>query len=357
MPVTIPTPITRPFAETAGASFIEYPIPDVTADPARADFQSGFKPQSMTPIVAGGTPPYGQDVNGILKQLSESALMSTAGQLWPYNATVATAIGGYAKGAVLSMADGTGFWISLVTANTDDPDAGSSQWAPLYRYDGEPITGLTGGIVPVTFLQARSRMLVLTGTLVANLQLELPNLIQEWLVVNATTGLFTTTLRTSGGTGVVIPQGGYSNAVQVYGNGVDIFYSANPISIAASVAPTNNSIPQRDGTGFLYANKFDDLTNMVNTFGARALAASGYYTLPGGFKIQWGTFLANADGTTTVAYPVAFTTFARPVCSGGVTSGNVQDNWPAVLDTTLTNFRVINRLGSLVQTQWIAVGV
>jgi hypothetical protein len=357
MPAPTPTPIVKPFGYAAAGSFIQVPIPDTTVVAGRASFENGFPPVTFQEKVAGGIPPNGADFNGILYQVTSYLVAVQAGQTPKYNGTVSTALGGYQKGAVLAMADDTGLWISLVDANTADPDAGSANWAPLYRYDYTEKNSLTGGVVTLSFAEACAPVIVLAGALVANLQLVLPNLKQEWRIVNLTTGLFTTTVRTAAGVGVLVPQGGFANATPVYGNGVDIFYDAAPLSITASVTPTANSVAQRDNSGFLFANKFDDLTNMVNTFGARTLAASGYYTLPGGFKIQWGTFLANADGTTVVTYPVPFTVFARPVCSGGTSSGNVQDNWPAVMTVNLANFVVINRLGSLVSTQWIAVGV
>jgi hypothetical protein len=364
MPAPTPTLITRPFADTAGGAFITFPVPDVTADPARADFQSGFKPDSMTPKVAGGTPPFGQDFNGVLKQITQNQVFTTAGQMYPFSAAVSTALGGYALGAVVAMTDGTGTWISLVAANTDDPEAGggSAQWAPMYRYDITPKTGLTGGVVALTFLESRSRMIVLTGALVSNLQIVLPNLLQEWLIVNATTGLFDTTVRTAAGVGVLIPQGGYPNAVQVYGNTVDIFYSANPISIAASVTPTNNSLAQRDNTGALFGTRFDDLTGLVNTLGPRSVAAAaGYYTWPQ-MQMKRGIESLFGGQILTVTYTgPAFTTWAIPIASPVIPDGaDSADNVSVIaLNGTngITGFNIKNWNNRIVTVPWIALGI
>lgn len=357
MGISVTNLIRKVWGYAAGAPYIQNPIPDTTAVPGRASFEQGAPPLNMTAKVAGGIPPFGQDYNGILAMITNNLAGLNAGQINVYDATFATDIGGYAKGAILGMADGTGWWINLTAANTTDPDASGAGWAPVYRYDWSPITGLVGGTRTLTQVEASSRVILLQGVLGSNQAVVLPTDLREWLIVNETTGAFDLTCKTASGTGVVVPNGGGSNAVQIYGNGTNIYYSSTPISVSVDQAATPLTIAQRTAAGALVASLFTDGSNFVNTFGARSLAATGYYTLPGGFKIQWGTFLANADGTTTVTYPVPFTTFARPVCSGGTSSGNVQDNWPAVASTTLTNFQVINRLGSLVSTQWIAIGV
>src|SRR5690606_14679104 len=110
-----PTPPTlvEPFANGAAPEFIEYPIPATTVDPGRASLELGFPPQTMQPVIAGGTPPYGQDINGILRMATAHLCAISAGQLYQYNSDLATAMGGYAAGAVLGMSDGSGVWLNI----------------------------------------------------------------------------------------------------------------------------------------------------------------------------------------------------------------------------------------------------
>src|SRR5690606_26451188 len=124
--------------------------------------------------------------------------------------------------------------------------------------------------------------------------------------INSTTGAFTLTCKTAAGTGVVVPNGGGSNATQIYGDGTNIYYAAAPTSITVDQGPTALSVAQRTAAGALVASSFNDLTAMVNTFGARSLTANGYYRLPGGFIVQWGTATAASNGDMTVTYPTPF---------------------------------------------------
>jgi hypothetical protein len=86
----------------------------------------------MTLIEAGGVPPFGQDMNGILKQVTQSVQWKQAGGGYVYDAAFATAIGGYPAGATLNSAVMLGRqWMSLVDNNLIDPDsAAAAGWVP-----------------------------------------------------------------------------------------------------------------------------------------------------------------------------------------------------------------------------------
>src|ERR1700741_2392206 len=172
-----PTPplIQEAFAKNAGAPFIQNPIPLTTPDPERASFDQGFPPQTMQPVLAGGTPPFGQDFNGILYMISSHTAAQQAGQPYVYNATLSAAMGGYAVGTILGMADGTGLWINTLAGNTTDPDGGSAaNWMPVFSRGFTTLSGLTGGVVTPTPAQYRRGVIVLTGALAGNLQVVLP---------------------------------------------------------------------------------------------------------------------------------------------------------------------------------------
>ena len=93
-----------------------------------ASLSDGFPALTMTDPTKGGVPPFGVDFNGILYILSAWICALEAGQLPTYNATLSTAMSGYALGSLLAKADGSGFWLNLQAGNETDPDTGGSNW-------------------------------------------------------------------------------------------------------------------------------------------------------------------------------------------------------------------------------------
>lgn len=442
-----PTPpiITQPFGKDAAPEYIQNPIPVAPGAEGRANFDEGFPPITMTPVVAGGVPPFGQDVNGILYMATAHIAAAQAGQPYAFNADVAAAMGGYKIGCVLAMSDGTGLWLNTVDGNTTNPDGGSAAgWVALYRYGYTAVAGLTGGAVTLTAAQARSPVIVLAGTLVANVQVNLPNTLQEWLIVNNCTGAYTLTVKTAAGTGVDIPQGGYAAPVRVYGDGLNLYPTVAPLTIPTAVAATPDTYVLRDNLGGVYATRLYQSSGLeVPTVGAvfvQNAAADGalrkisitnfeaqlllqnmggvlinaqvpygvvaqhapalfsspaftgtptaptapagtsttqvattafanpgqaldgthkYTTLPGGVKVQWGTFTAVGDTTTNVSFRTNFTA-APTVVAGGARPGQYgdQDN-SGVVGVSTTGFSFLSGLGggSNYTAWYIAIGV
>ena len=66
----------------------------------------------------------------------------------------------------------------------------------------------------------RHKVLHIEGTLTANRTVTVPDLANNWIIHNATTGAFTVTITTSGGTGTEVIQGARS---LLYCDGVDVF--------------------------------------------------------------------------------------------------------------------------------------
>lgn len=137
---TIPTDITLPI-----------PVPSqVGTLTGAASFADGFPAATRTDPEAGGVPPFGQDMNGILFMLSQYAALVQAGQLAPFNTAAATAMGGYAIGAkVASVATPGRIWTNWVDGNTNDPDSVETGWAasdPLHATDS-PAAGTYNDVV------------------------------------------------------------------------------------------------------------------------------------------------------------------------------------------------------------------
>ena len=131
-----------PFANAAGAPYIR-PIPVASQQGIQdgaASLTDGFVPLNATPLSAGGVPPFEQDMNGILKQITQSSQWQQAGGTFAYDGAFAASIGGYPSGAILAAAVVGKFWVSISDNNLTNPDAGGSGWVP-FDPNGTATTG------------------------------------------------------------------------------------------------------------------------------------------------------------------------------------------------------------------------
>jgi len=219
----IPSKIPLPFAYAAGGSY-KNTIPvasQIGITNGRASLTDGFPPLTFTPIGAGGVPPFGSDMNGILNEITAIQQWQEAGGFFPYDSAFSTAIGGYPKGAIIQSSYLNGLWVSSVENNTTDPDSPSSAgWISL-TFEGAIGIAFTTGTPTYTAspLQAAYPIILLSGAITSNSSLILPPIVGEWIVVNNTTGSFNVTIKTASGTGVTSPQ---NSSVYVYGDGTNI---------------------------------------------------------------------------------------------------------------------------------------
>lgn len=262
MALTTPREFTIPFANSATVPTTVHvvPIADQAAiDAKAASYTTGFPAHVMTAVSAGGEPPYGQDMNGVLKDLSGHLVWQQGGQGYVYSSTFAGAIGGYPIGTILRRADGTGSWLNTTAANVSDPDAGGSGWHPINNQGVTPITGLTNANRALTVLEAAKDIITLTGTLTGNIQIIVPTYKKSWIIANLTTGAFTITVKTSGGSGVVIPQTGASQPGQVWGDGTNVYFALS--SPWATITSTPTTV---QGYGITNAVR-NDQSNAITT--------------------------------------------------------------------------------------------
>ena len=125
----IPARFPIPFGASAGPSYIRAIPKDsqIGIHDGYASLHDGFPPLCFDPIASGGIPPYGQDVNGILRQITQWAIWQATGAPMMFDAGFAAAIGGYPLGAELASSVTAGvFWRSSINGNTTDPDGGSA---------------------------------------------------------------------------------------------------------------------------------------------------------------------------------------------------------------------------------------
>lgn len=257
-------------AADAGPTFITTPMPEAPTGTLAASIQGGFPPITMTNTLAGGKPPLGQDENGFLFLLSGHTFWVECGQPYPFNAELAAAIGGYVRGAIVRSSDGFSVWYSLVDGNTIDPDSGANTgaWVPNINEGLSTLTGLTGGTSTLGPGAWRSSFIILRGALTSNLAINLPNLSgKEWLIINATSGAFTTTVKTAAGgsTGVTAPQGGNGAPLGVYtvGDG-NVYPTVAPLSVPIDQGPTPLTLVERTNAGYVLATYFNQNSALEN---------------------------------------------------------------------------------------------
>lgn len=244
-----------------------------------ATFDKGFPPITMQPLSAGGIPPSGKDMNGILYALSLKEQWADAGMSYPFNSDFATAISGYPKGAVLLNSQQSGKWLNLTDGNSTSPESltgASTGWVPLDNYGVTTIAGLAATNVTLSSLQAAKERIVLTGALTSNIALIFPAWMASWTVVNNCTGAFTVTCRTASGSGITAATG---TTEKLYCDGVNItrdFGTASQRNVG-------------DGSGNIPDMSFFTLSKTPN----------GSIDLPGGMVIQWGNG-STASGSSSV---------------------------------------------------------
>jgi len=237
MGIAAPPQIQEAFATSGTANTIPV-ASQIGITPGAASFTDGFPPLTATPLGSGGIPPSVGDMNGILKMISAHTAYVASGAGYPYSSALATAIGGYNIGAVLLAADNSGYWLNLTNNNSTNPDTGGAGWVPVDQYGLGTVSGLAGANVTLTATQYGKQILVLSGTLTANINLIFPALATQWVVVNNTTGSFTITCKTASGTGVTVVQGGWPTATTVTGDGTNIYSQAGSYVTNASLAAT-----------------------------------------------------------------------------------------------------------------------
>jgi len=281
----IPSKIPLPFANSAGSGY-KNTIPtasQIGIVNGKASLTDGFPPLTFTPISSGGVPPFGADMNGILNEITAIQQWQEAGGFFPFDATFATTIGGYPKGAVLLSSSFNGLWISTIENNSNNPDTGGAGWTSN-AFEGLASIAMSGTSVTLSQLQSAYPIITITGTLTANSTVNIPAQVGEWIFSNQTTGAFTLTVKTAAGTGVNITQG---SSQYCWSDATNIYY-AN----ASSVTSFNTR------TGAITLNS-TDVTNALGYVPYNATNPSGYLSVGVGVNQTWQNVTSSRAFSTT----------------------------------------------------------
>lgn len=357
---SIPTRFPIPFANSGTRTTIPT-ASQIGITPGAASLTDGFPPRTFhaLPPTSDGVPPFGADFNGIFYEVTGTQQWQNAGSTWPYDSAFSTAIAGYPMGAVLIRADGTGFWMSLVDANTTNPDAGGANWIPLNNYGVTALTGLAASNVTLTALQSAKTYITFAGTLTANINIIFPTLFKSWIVINNTTGAFTITCKTASGGGATADQGLMN---EFYGDGTSIVKypfltttsaAATYLTIAnaastylslATAASTYLTISSAAGTYQVANATIGIAQTWTNVTGSRASGTT--YTNSTGKAIQVVLYLQTNGASGSVSFAIGGVTIGSPTW-GSVGAGNLPYDISAIVPNGQTYVLTVSA-GSLV---------
>jgi len=257
----LPSKFGVPFADAAGSNYIR-PIPQASQigiQPGAASLTDGFPPVTFLPVAAGGTPPFGQDFNGLLNQITAWVRALTAGMVVPFDAGFQAAIGGYPfKARVLSGVTAGLIWESQIDNNLSNPDTGGANWS-----------------VPVFVDPSTAGLIIGAGPNGSNIRLQ------------GTGAAPNKTIRASGGN------------FQILNNA----YAAILDMTDAGIATTNG---MRAAIGAFGSGDSIRVPNLSDF--AWNPASPGYQRLPNGFIIQWGRFVSVTGNADVFNWPTAFPT-------------------------------------------------
>jgi len=206
----IPSKLLIPFAEDGGRNAIPTES-QIGITGGKASLTDGFPPVTRIPTAAGGIPPFGLDMNGILYAISAICRWQTAGAGFPYDADFATdpLVGGYPAGARVMRDDAQGYWLNTADDNETDPaDSGAAAagWVPDFSH-GVASIAMTSSHVTLTPAQYGLPIIKITGTLTTNLNLIFPAISGDWAIINDCAGAFYITAKTTAAAGARLPRG------------------------------------------------------------------------------------------------------------------------------------------------------
>ena len=128
--VNIPIKMPTPFANSAKSGYVR-PIGNpslIGKNDGAASYTDGFPPLNFIPVAAGGVPPFGADMNGILNQVTQWEQWMQLGGPIRYDSVFQNSVfpGGYpAEARVGSNTTTYLIWQSTADNNTTNPDTGT----------------------------------------------------------------------------------------------------------------------------------------------------------------------------------------------------------------------------------------
>ena len=280
-----------------------------------ATYAEGFPNITMTPISVGGKPPSGKDMNSVLYEISAHTVWQNQGGRYRFDQAFCDAIGGYPKGAVLINDTLDTEYISLVDANTHNPNSGNNtgKWAIHAGKGLKASTTQAGSTQLSSATNSNSEEQAATSKAVkaaydkaAAAETAASGAVKTSGSQNvAGEKTFTATAFFKAGAFVADSVGDFAanQCLQIGSNNVNSYFYNKRSGKYLSMR--NDGELRYDGKRILNT---DDLANMTPS-GDKA--ANGWCRLPNGLILQWGFKPAptgHYDVNQSVVFPVTFPT-------------------------------------------------
>ncbi|WP_338331987.1 hypothetical protein [Acetobacter sp. LMG 32666] len=328
-------------AGAAAGNIATIPPTQTTAGDGTASVALGFPPETFIARAAGGEPPRGQDMNGLLNLLSSATQVLQAGYLGPFDAAFAQSIGGYPAGAIVAGAAPGAFWVSTTDANVSTPGAEGATWQSLFN--GYATQAWANG----QFLQlALATLQSVTGPVAFGGRMQVPSIsaFTGLDALNAVTaeGRYVRSVPAAGGTNVRIvdvQEDAAGNMIATRADGTTQSYTPGSAGIIPATSTLGAVYWTRQGDiltqsfqivaaysgmyqAFPFAYRAGTVPNLTATAGA---TANGYVA-----QVQVATpQYPNQSATTNVGILLSM-----PCWSGGGTS-HVVSSLPVALNLTI----------------------
>ncbi|MEE8661813.1 hypothetical protein CGLAMM_10800 [Acetobacteraceae bacterium EV16G] len=381
----------RVFASEAEAGTITYPLPQDKPSAGRVGVRQGFPLETMTPIAAGGLPPHGADLNGILRMLSASCQRGEAGVILPFSADFASLIGGYPRNALVTYGAESLFYLSLSDENQSVPGTPGAQWRGLLEDVVTTPSSATADIkIRFMVMQPATdnaadilRVVTLSGSAIdmpslAFLEARLTDVVRS--AISSDQERLVRLIRANsvsdarGGFVVVIDQDGRQLTLTSSALAQNIAEAAaaaatadcvrsHPDADAAQAITALSGFENADAKGPLVAAEGKKGTDfrlpsvpyvmqmILEGAGLKVSRANpGYSTLPGGVVLQWGFYKTdNMRGMANVEFPMVFpSTCAAVILCESAAQGTWFNSTPTVHGVfegwTPTGFIAVTRL-------------
>lgn len=291
---SIPAKIAVPFGNSAGGSYIRtVPVASqIGINAGYASYTDGFVPLNMTPVGAGGVPPFGQDMNGILNAITKWNQWQNAGGPIPYDSSFSSTVGGYPRGAIVDSATTFGVqWLCTADNNTTNPDSSGSNWIQL----GTPtLYAVDSGSVNAYAATFPTPLVAHTPGLLLAIKISHTNNASSTL--NPGPGTKNIYFMTNGGPNILFPAMLTAGMIAYFVYDGTQYELINPV-----ISPTGSTNAFVSGTGSFTNNHFGNWDSSGN------LKDSGYVANGNQFKVATviGTLVVNnlvaADGNGNIA--------------------------------------------------------
>ena len=218
-----PLRITKAFGVNGLKNTIPVDSSTTTDNSGIATFDKGFPDITMQPLSAGGIPPSGKDMNGVLYQITQKQKWADAGGGYQFNTDFADSVSGYPKGAVINSSSLSNKWLNVIEGNSTAPESSTGAytgWVPVEAYGITTLSVGSSSLI-LSSLQAAKDTIVINGLLTSNISITFPAWSKKWTIVNNTTGNFTISLSSPGGASVNLS---YRIAsIDIYGDASGIY--------------------------------------------------------------------------------------------------------------------------------------